>query len=589
MKTTNTSLITFFLLILFSLSQPLMANNTSERISGVAEFLIERANDNYLYIFQRKLQDNQSLSCYFPATYENLSVGGSSSLKRLLTSRDLWRNSIQSDLEFLTIRSLAVEIESTLKASAFSVEVASNTLDFVNLFSIRIDRTDYPLNVINPNLEPQTLAIINGFTFGLGQVAEDLNKFRKYKSLCPAPRVDIDAFKKEFESLKSLNLNFQGWLKHVRQYAHLLVVKDSAQGMNWNRACQKLAVDGSQCVDGRSTVNSFIQQKLASLLNPKIVQNINLIQEAMDSLRNNKQRVLNNAIRDAVCTKLNIKGPQCTDKNALMVAVNQIVQSGGSSQAGVVDSRMTYELMAKIKSINELVESLPTDAEDVTSQVFAALKKIKKQIEQELSQKYQQLEGKIGTEQATQEKLEALKRRIAKLDKLSHHILFFASVADANSASEVKSILSNYTLPSVSFFEKRKEGNHFMVSSYLGLSYNTDKNSQSEDSNNGLFVPIGLEYSRGVDWFGGSIRSASVMFSPVDFGHPVNLKLNNIEEDFELNEIIAPSVTFALGLDDYPLTFGVGYQKGRELEMSQRAENRVILFFAFDMPLLSLH
>ncbi len=69
------------------------------------------------------------------------------------------------------------------------------------------------------------------------------------------------------------------------------------------------------------------------------------------------------------------------------------------------------------------------------------------------------------------------------------------------------------------------------------------------------------------------------MFNPVDFGHPVILKLNDIEEDFDLDEIIVPSVTFALELDDYPLTVGVGYQKGRELELSSGTENRVILFF----------
>lgn len=582
----------FFLVLLCICSvysNQLLANNTSERISGVADFLIERANDNYLYIFQRKIQNNQSLGCYFPSTFENLSVGGSSSLKRLLTSRDLWKDSIQSDLEFLTLRSLAAEIESILKASEVSVEVASNTLDFVNMFAIRIDGKIYPLNVIDPNLKPQTLSIVNGFTFGLGQVVEDLNKFRKYKNLCPAPTIDIAAFRKEFESLKGLNTNLNGWINHVKQYSHLLVPKSANGSVSWDDACRALGVPDGGCVDGKSTVNTFITAKLSDSLNPKIIQNINLIQETLDSLRNNKQQVLNDAIRDAVCTRLNIENAGCTDKNTLVIAVNKIVRGDDPTETGLADAKLTQELLIKIKAINDLVESLPSKAEDVTSQVFEALKKIKQQIELELTIKYQQLEIKTGTQEATQRKQAELKKRIEKFDKLSQHILFFASVADANSSEEVKSILTNYTLPSVSFFEKRKEGNHFMVSSYLGISYNTDENGQSEDSNNGLFVPIGLEYSRGVDWFGGSIRSASIMFSPVDFGHPVNLKLNDIEEDFELDEIIAPSVTFALGLDDYPLTFGVGYQKGRELELSSGTENRLILFFAFDMPLLNLH
>lgn len=580
------------LLILIGVPIPVNAGDkTSERISGVADFLIERANDNYLYIFQRKIQGNQALSCYFPTTYDNLTVGGANSLKRLLTSRDLWKESIQSDLEFLTIRSLTAEIESALHVSDASVRIASSALDLVNFFTLSVNGQEYPLNVIDRNLDPDTLKRINGFTFGLGQVVNDLNKFRKYKSLCPAPIIDMDTFKREFESLRSLNSNFNQWVKHIQLNASDLRIKVVAgENPSWASTCDKLGIPSANCTDGKSTIEAFKTFKLNELINPKILSNINLIKESIDILRNNKEQIVNTAIRDAVCKKLNISDAECTDKHTIIEAVNEIVNASGGdgsnqSPTGLIDK----DLLEKIKTINEVAATLPSSDEDVTSQVFKALKKIRGFLESETTAKYERLADEIGKENANQMRIEELQSKIKTFERLSHHILFFSSVADADAASEVKSILANYTLPSVSFFEKRKAGNHFMVSSYLGVSYNIDEDAESEQSNNGMFVPIGLEYSRGVNWLNGSVQSASVMLSPVDFGHPVNLKLNNIEEDFELDEIIAPSLTFALGLKDYPLNFGIGYQKGRQINASSDTEDRFILFFAFDMPLLNLH
>jgi len=573
-------------IFLLSLSFHLTAaSKTTERINGVAEFLIDRANDNYLYIFQRKIQKNETLSCYFPTTFENLTVGGSTSLKRLLTSRDLWKESIQNDLEFLTIRSLAVEIESTLNVSEASVKIASSALDFIDLFQLDINGERYNLNVIDLTADQNIQGRINGFTYGLGQVVSDLNEFRRYQKLCPAPTINIDEFKRQFDSLRHLNDNLNDWVEHIEVNAADLRIKDSVANGSWQAVCEKLNVSGSDCFDGTSTIKAFKQNKLKELIDPNIIRNINIIKEAVDGIRNNKEQIINSAIRNAVCQKLEIADSQCTDKNTVIETVNEIVNADSVSNTGRIDT----ELLEKIKMISQVAALLPSSNEDVTSQVFQALKRLKSQIQIELTAKYNELESNLGVEDVLAQKQQELKSRLESFDKLSRHILFFASVADASTASEVISILASYTLPSVSFFEKREEGNHFMVTSYLGVSYNLDEEGQTEKSNNGLFVPIGLEYSRGVNWFDGNIRSASVMFSPVDFGHPINLKLNNIEEDFELDEIIAPSIAFSLGLEDYPLNFGIGYQKGRQLTASSETENRVILFFAFDMPLLSLY
>ncbi|MBV1911946.1 MAG: hypothetical protein KUG78_21835 [Kangiellaceae bacterium] len=588
----------FVTLVLISPSTSLMANDkTSERISGVADFLIERANDNYLYIFQRKIQGNKALSCYFPETFDNLTIGGDSSLKRLLTSKDLWKESIQTDLEFLTIRSLAVEIESTLKVSEQSEKIASSALDFLNLFQLQVNGHRYDLNHVDPSLDSGLKERLNGFTDGLGQVVVDLNKFRRYQQLCPAPRVTMQQFKDEFDSLRRLNKNIQRWVEHLQTNAEDLRLK-SQGNMSWQGVCEHLGLPPASCVDGPTTINAYVNHRLNRLVDPQLVEKINIIKTTVDTIRNNREKLINNAIRDAVCQKLKIPQSQCTDKQTTIAAITDIVNTGDGG-----DSRIDAELLAKIKAIKELAATLPSASEDITSQVFKALKKIKLQHEQQLKSIIERIAQDESNQQLIDEK-EAIQREVGNFDRLTRHILFFASIADANSASEVKSILKNYTLPSVSFFEKRKEGNHFMITSYLGLAYNLNEEQQAVKTNNGLFAPIGLEYTRGVDWLNGNIRSASIMVSPVDFGHPINLKLNDIEKDFELDEIVAPSLTFALGLKDYPLTLGLGYQKGRSLTASSaitngvpsdsnntthQTENRFILFFAFDMPLLNLH
>lgn len=571
----------FLILSLVSFSSHAF-DNTTQRINGVAEFLIERANDNYLYIFQRKVENNSELKCYFPTTYENLSIGGSTGLKRLLTSRELWKDSIRKDLEFLTLQSLAREIETTIHVSEAAAKIASKTIDIIQLFKLDINGTQYALNVVPIGASADVKNKVNGFTLGIGNVVNALNRFRKYKNLCLSPDVSLAKFKSDFEALKKINDDLNSWIKHLEKNAGNLVLANTT----WANICQRLDLAGGSCTDAKSTIDAFKQQKLSQIIDPKLTSQLSVIKDTIETIRDNKEEVVNQAIRDAVCKKLSIVEQDCTDKQAVVAAVKEIVNARVDQATGS-STLLDAELLDKIKAISEIAAAIPVTEEDITTKVFSALKKIKAEAEAELKRIQDEIDRGIDDVDLL---LKAqLEEKLKRFDKLSKHILFFSSIADASTADEVKTILKNYTLPSVSFFEKREEGNHFMVTSYLGLSYNLDEESAAEKSNNGIFAPVGLEYSRGVDWFNGYVRSASVMVSPFDFGHPINLKLNDIEEDIDYDEIVAPSVTFAMGFKDYPLTLGLGYQKGRQLELTGESEDRVILFFAFDMPLLNLH
>ena len=74
----------------------------------------------------------------------------------------------------------------------------------------------------------------------------------------------------------------------------------------------------------------------------------------------------------------------------------------------------------------------------------------------------------------------------------------------------------------------------------------------------------------------------------LDFGYPVSLKLNNVDDEVDLNQIVAPSLSVAYGFRNYPVVVGATYQKGRKDLRSNEFEDFSFLFIAYDMPLFTL-
>ena len=179
---------------------------------------------------------------------------------------------------------------------------------------------------------------------------------------------------------------------------------------------------------------------------------------------------------------------------------------------------------------------------------------------------------------------------LVNVDKLKKHVLFFAQLADVKDqdSNQVKSILTDYTMPAVSFFVKREKGiNNLMLTSYFGYAYG--KTFRTPDDNNsnkhGIIAPIGLEISHGFKWS----DSISLLLAPVDLGYPITLKINGIEEKFSWNDIFAPGVYLAYGIRELPINFGIAYQRGRRIAGSNDVENRVLFFISYDMPLISFY
>lgn len=199
----------------------------------------------------------------------------------------------------------------------------------------------------------------------------------------------------------------------------------------------------------------------------------------------------------------------------------------------------------------------------------------------------------IATERLIREAIETginplgLSLQTKEYQRFRRYILLFAQLSDADSPEQVKAVLKEVTLPSVSFGMKREpQESHLMISAYLEYAAGVESaTNQSDKSFSGVIGPLGIEYSYGLR----SGNSLSVMFAPFDFGHPINLELQGKDESVEINDIITPGIYFTYGLRKKPLAIGIGYSRGRGIRTESDSEDRILLFFAFDMPLFSIY
>ncbi|MCK4911708.1 MAG: hypothetical protein KAR83_08690 [Thermodesulfovibrionales bacterium] len=186
---------------------------------------------------------------------------------------------------------------------------------------------------------------------------------------------------------------------------------------------------------------------------------------------------------------------------------------------------------------------------------------------------------------------DAYEAHVQYFERYRAYAFMFAQIADAENAENVQAILTAYTLPPVSFGVKREEGVHLTISSYLGVAGGAEfsdadsLSSENRDEFVRLIAPIGFEYSLGSK----NKYSYSLFISVVDFGAAVSAQVSGSEHDLEFEDLFAPGIFGVFGLKDWPLAIGVGYQKTRALNNGGEDVHNVLVFAAFDMPLLVLY
>ncbi|MGD8569166.1 MAG: hypothetical protein PVJ39_13845 [Gammaproteobacteria bacterium] len=483
--------------------QPVVAatnsNITTERINGVSEFLIERANENYFYIFEKKIKDNEKFQCYFPTTYSYVSDGD---LRLLLTTHEVWESAIKQDLDMLISKVAAEKIAYALNFNDLAVNISDRFISIAQYVKLKQGEREYPITFIENNTPEDIVTTVNALYTQPNKLIETLRnvdtEMGKLASIDKCGTVAKDS-RKFIEDYKQYYLELQNAMTGLKDWGEML----KEQKKHFVLDEKKLKSD---CKEGDQRFMCKLWQ-----------------------LKDNAGNDWQQRVRDEL------------DKPI------------GKITAAVAGAVVVYK---KVEDYKQVVQA--TDSN--TLKALEAINLLKET----------GVENKVN------------------IDELKTHVLFFAQISDAKSSEEVKSLLTQYTLPAVSFFVKReKDSHHILVTSYLGYAAGKIDNpaATGEDYQHGIIAPIGLEYSYGTS----HETSLSFMVAPFDFGYPVTLKFNGRTEDLKLKDVVAPAAYFTFGVKDYPLNIGVGYQRGAKIQGVTEAEKRILLFIAFDMPLFTLY
>ena len=458
------------------------AASDQERIDAVSEFLLERAQANLLYIFERRIADDRAVRCYFPTIYGYVSDGD---LKLLLKGRAIWGETIRSDLENLVARSAAKAFGNAVDLGKAASDATSRYLELAQYASVRYQGAEYPLTSIPLGASQELRDLIGGFwqVNDLRDLMLEADKrLKDVDPVCKLPKISVKDIRDFTAALKRATVKLDAWKQHFETHRKDLVVNT-----------QKL---DSDC-------------------------------------RANPSRWF------------------CADRKRTEETGVPTIAAALSAQAGASLAAVA-ELDAYLAQIGE--------AKTNTAKVVITIELLKKS-------------------GADDETIESFKR----------YVLFFAELSDADSGTEIKQILQEYTMPAVSFAAKReKYKSHVFVSSYVGVVLGRVTNSDQvggRKNSNGIYAPVGVEYSYGLR----NRNSVGLLVAPFDFGYPISLKLNGVTDSVNWSDVIAPSVMVSQGLANYPLSWGLAYQWGRRDEITGAVEHRAMLFLGFDMPLFALY
>ena len=522
---------------------------------------------NLIAVCERRLKDEENFQCYFPNTYEKIEQ---LRLESLFGSRSYWENSLRVDLEVLAKRAVFVEAQQSLKLLD-RMQFIQALQSFEYLYGDPPE--PYPINELQFGWDAELIQQVNGFSNSLADALNRIDSLHIFNDACELTMADEGEFEMLLESYQQVGEDLKKWAEHMQTYGRNLRLSQARQRQLY---CRLNDIAAADCDDAEVDA-AGLPVKVLSNNQPDVFE------RALRIARRVQQTIVE-------LQELDFPRQQDLDSIDRVALLLPLLQNDGLTQQEIED------LKRKLDEVKRL------DREQGKAALVDVLAIIKRELSVEIQIEDVDFEniagllrGLIDDEQPYTDRalvaLELLQDSDQfdnnRMERLRRSVMFFVSIADAEDKDAVKSILEVYTLPAVSYAEKRRLGDGFFISSYLGLGVaDTDVHgSQEEASGDGLFVPIGIEYNvgraRGDSW--------SVMLSPIDMAYPVNLKLSGIEEDINFDELIAPSLTLAYGFREYPINIGVGYQKGRKLDDVDKSEEKWLLFVTFDMPLFRIY
>lgn len=118
-------------------------DDTDARIRGVANFLLDRANDNFFYLLETRIKRNNYLRCYFPKTYDYAASGD---LKVLLRSGgSVWKHSVQDDIDHLSSQ-IIIKFLVLNNLTDKAIKLLDQYIQFTSHVEIKLNGNSYALN-----------------------------------------------------------------------------------------------------------------------------------------------------------------------------------------------------------------------------------------------------------------------------------------------------------------------------------------------------------------------------------------------------------------------------------------------------------
>lgn len=184
---------------------------------------------------------------------------------------------------------------------------------------------------------------------------------------------------------------------------------------------------------------------------------------------------------------------------------------------------------------------------------------------------------------------------------------FFAALAEADSAAEVKKVIEAFAMPAGSSIIKKESSLNLAVQAYVGLNWlaTADPANYARLAGKlGVYAPVGISFSKGFSFPNPRVRwSLTAFASLIDVGAIVQYRFSETDSAIKAKitpaKIFSPGLNFALGLPEVPITLGVGWQANSLIAYDSDSNNVVDdatmqrnwgfhCFVAVDIPLLNL-
>ena len=534
------------------------ATATSERIKGVSQFLLNRAEDNFLYVFERKIENNKLFECYFPNTHYYVS---SSDLKTLLTGgKEVWKDNVELDLQALLQFYIIAQLNMNNITNRDIFTLVEKNLKKALTEGLAVKLDDVIVKVDSDMLD-------------LDKKIELKNLLMEYKQMLENLLVKIDELSITISSINSINGDEAVDASEDAKRCYNTPKWRTAKENPWRPAYIQLKEIAKEGKILFSRIYGDNKDKLLKFADPE--KRLNLIQAIKDKL---------SASWWLVMIENQLKQKLATNTQVFNQHIKTILDVANSRSSAVVKF---IELEKVFKQVEDsYISASPINPVDKYFLDYFGRDRTQIIIQAEIENQ------SIAKDKTSAPYL--FDTESAEYQKMRKYVIFFAQLSDAEDADEVQAILKSVTLPSVSFGLKRQPDEyHVLLSSYLGVTI-SESESQQNNFFGTLMAPIGLEWSRGCEsgssFICPSKGSFSLMIAPIDLSYPINLELKEVEESVELDDIYVLGIYAAWGLKDLPITVGAGWQRGRSLVTdSDEDEDRVLMFIAFDMPLFLFH